>query len=75
MQLARATSVGNFFFPSPSMIDPTYWVNMYETMSSNIALKGSLPEWTVFVIVKLLDHKIKQKNWSKKVKFSNREPN
>ena len=35
---------------------------MYDTMSSTIALNGSLPEYTVFVIVKQLHHNIKQKN-------------
>ena len=34
---------------------------MYETVSSTIVLKGSLPECTAFVIVKPLHHKIKQK--------------
>ena len=63
-QLDRATSVGNVFFPSSSIIDPTYRVNMSETMSSNIALKASWPKCTVFVIVKRLHHTIKQKNWS-----------
>ena len=51
-QLARATSVRNFFFPSSSIIYLTYRVNIYETISSNVALKGSLPECTAFVIVK-----------------------
>ena len=29
-----------------------------------MVLKGSLPEYNVFVIVKQLHYKIKQKNWS-----------
>ena len=59
-QLARAKSVGNFFFPLSLINDPTYRVNMYKRISLNIALKGSLPECTVFVSVKQLHHKIKQ---------------
>ena len=51
-QLARAASVGNFFFPSSSIIYLTYRVNIYGTISPNVALKGSLPECTAFVIVK-----------------------